>query len=72
MNDRIKSQHEKLFKQSLRHAAFAADVLAKTGTRDVRIRDFQAVPRQEPLLREFSAIEQTIIKSFDDKAPIKD
>jgi hypothetical protein len=58
--------------ECLGHAAFAADVLAKTGTRDVRTRDFQAVPRKEPLLREFNADEQTIIKSFDDKSPIKD
>lgn len=58
--------------ECLGHAAFAADVLAKTGTRDVRTRDFQAVPRQEPLLRDFNADEQTIINSYNDKAAIKD
>jgi hypothetical protein len=46
--------------ECLGHAAFAADVLAKTGTRDVRKRDFKEVPRQEPLLREFDAIEKTL------------
>jgi hypothetical protein len=53
-------------------AAFAADVLAGTSTRDVRTRDFKGVVRKQPLLRAFDADEQTIIKSFDDKAPIKD
>jgi hypothetical protein len=55
----------------LGHAAFAADVLAKTDTHDVRTQDFKEVSRKAPLLREFSAIEQTIIGSYDDKAPIK-
>jgi hypothetical protein len=60
------------FEECLGHAAFAADVLAGTSTRDVRTRDFKGVLRKEPLLRDFNADEQTIIKSFDDKAPIKD
>jgi len=56
--------------ECLGHAAFAADVLKKTGTRDVRIKDFQQVPRVGPLLREFDADELLIIKSYDDTGPL--
>jgi hypothetical protein len=57
--------------ECLGHAAFAADELAKTGTRDVRIKDFQQVPRLRPLLREFDADELLIIESYDDTRPIE-
>jgi hypothetical protein len=57
--------------ECLGHAAFAADVLAKTDAHNVRTRDFKAFSRKEPLLREFDAFEKTIFESFDDKGPIK-
>lgn len=57
--------------ECLGHAAFAADVLAKTGTRDVRIEDFERVSRVRPSLLEFDAEEQLIFESFDDDAAIE-
>ena len=57
--------------ECLGHAAFAIDVVAETGARDVRIKDFEQVPRVEPLLREFNANEQRIIESYDDTGPIE-
>jgi hypothetical protein len=56
--------------ECLGHAAFAADVLEKTGTRDVRIKDFEQAPRVRPLLREFNADELLIIESYDDTGPL--
>jgi len=56
--------------ECLGHAAFAADVLEKTGTRDVRIKDFEQVPRVRPLLRDFDADELLIIESYDDTGPL--
>jgi hypothetical protein len=50
---------------------FAADVLTGTGTRDVRIKDFERVPCVRPLLREFDADELLIIESYDDTGPIE-
>lgn len=55
-----KSALEECFGQ----AAYAADVLAKTGTRDVRIQDFENVPRVMPLLPAFDADEEKIIQSY--------
>jgi len=54
-------------------AAFAADALARTGTRDVRIEDFKDVPRVSPPARPFDADEEKIIKDYyDDKtAPLE-
>jgi hypothetical protein len=57
--------------ECLGHAAFAADVLTGTGTRDVRIKDFERVPCVKPLLREFDVDELLIIESYDDTGPIE-
>jgi hypothetical protein len=57
--------------ECLGHAAFAADVLKTTGTRDVRIKDFEPLSRVRPLLREFNANEQLIFESYDDTGPLE-
>jgi len=57
--------------ECLGHAAFAADVLEKTGTRDVRIKDFKSLSRVRPLLREFNANEELIFESYDDTGPLE-
>ncbi len=59
------------FKECIGKAAFAADLLAETGTRDVRTKDFDDIARVDPLACEFTGDELSIINSFDKHAAIK-
>ena len=47
------------------HAAFAADVLKKTKTRDVRLADFKDIVRKTPATKAITEAEVTILQQFE-------